>query len=134
MEEKEKLVKSLQRSPPQGQTPRGIWTREHAMEKGSHLFLETGSSQKEAKKIRQLPTVTGSAPAEAPINPFDFSGATCEKTVLEVVSFIGKTIELSKMLRDARYLNKDTKELAQKVVRLQKSALHIFDSKCRKNV
>ncbi|KAL7724161.1 hypothetical protein ACLKA6_010108 [Drosophila palustris] len=83
-----------------------------------------------------------SAPAVIPVNPFDYSGATADKSALGVdtsdlrfilTTLVEKSSELSKMLRDARYLNKDMKELAQKVVRLQKSALHSFDANYRRH-
>ncbi|EDW35117.1 GL15642 [Drosophila persimilis] len=118
-------------------TPRGIWPREQAVEKPAQLSLGTGTPLK--APLRVLPALTVSAPAEVPVNPFEFSSASTDKSGTGpkadgdlraiLASLVEKSTELSRMLRDARYLNKEMKELAQNVVRMQKSALHSFDAK-----
>ena len=51
-----------------------------------------------------------------------------------LTTLVEKSSELSNTLQYARYLNKDMKELAQRVCSLQKSALYIFNERCQQNL
>ncbi|KAM8702187.1 hypothetical protein ACLKA7_000745 [Drosophila subpalustris] len=130
----------VQRSPPQQfHTPKAIWTKNVAdvLKKVPDIGVPVMAPVNVEEAVPP-----SSAPAVIPVNPFDYSGATADKSALGVdtsdlrfilTTLVEKSSELSKMLRDARYLNKDMKELAQKVVRLQKSALHSFDANYRRH-
>ncbi|KAM8701364.1 hypothetical protein ACLKA7_001862, partial [Drosophila subpalustris] len=125
--------------PQQFHTPKAIWTKNVAdvLKKVPDIGVPVMAPVNVEEAV--LPS---SAPAVIQVNPFDYSGATADKSTLGVdtsdlrfilTTLVEKSSELSKMFRDARYLNKDMKELAQKVVRLQKSALHSFDANYRRH-
>ncbi|KAM8710501.1 hypothetical protein ACLKA7_017164 [Drosophila subpalustris] len=134
----------IQRSPPQQfHTPKAIWNKNatNAAEKAPEIGTVASASGMIAVNLEKT-ALPSSAPAVLPVNPFDYSGSIADKSPLGVdvtgdlrvilMTLVDKSTELSKMLRDARYLNKDMKELAQKVVRLQKSALHSFNANYRR--
>ncbi|KAM8701416.1 hypothetical protein ACLKA7_001032 [Drosophila subpalustris] len=134
----------VQRSPPQQfHTPKAIWNKNatNAAEKAPEIGTVASASGMVTVNLEKT-ALPSSAPAVLPVNPFDYSGSIADKSPLGVdvtgdlrvilMTLVDKSTELSKMLRDARYLNKDMKELAQKVVRLQKSALHSYNANYRR--